>query len=44
MALMTALLVTGLYAAYTRTDIFGRRMAFSEVSQLARTSDMNFSR
>ena len=42
LALMAALLVTGGYAAYTRSDIFGRRMVRAEISQLARTSGPNF--
>jgi len=44
MALMAALLVTGMYAAYTRSDIFGRRMAFAEVSRMSRSAGLNFSR
>lgn len=44
LALLVAMLVTGAYAAYTRTDLFGRRMALAEVAALSRTSTMNFSR
>jgi len=44
MALFAALVVTALYAAYTRTDMFGRRMAAAEVTRLARAGDLNFSK
>ena len=42
MALMVALLATGAYAAYTRSEVFGRRMALAEVSTLTRTAGPNF--
>jgi uncharacterized repeat protein (TIGR01451 family) len=42
LALLLAFLVTGAYAAYTRSDLFGRRMATAEVAQLARTQGPNF--
>jgi uncharacterized repeat protein (TIGR01451 family) len=44
MALFAALLVTGLYAAYTRTDMFGRRVAVAEVARLTRSPGLNFSK
>jgi uncharacterized repeat protein (TIGR01451 family) len=43
LALLAALLVTGCYAAYTRTDLFGRRMALSEIAALSRKS-LNFAK
>jgi len=44
LALLISLLVTGTYAAYTRTDVFGRRTALAEVSRLSRTPGPNFSK
>ena len=44
LALMAALMVTGGYAAYTRSDLFGRRMTLAEVSRLSRRSGLNFSK
>ncbi|MCC6934474.1 MAG: DUF11 domain-containing protein [Candidatus Yanofskybacteria bacterium] len=42
LALLIAALVTGLYAAYTRSAIFGRRMAFAEIGRLSRSAGLNF--
>lgn len=44
LSLLIALMATGLYAAYTRTDLFGRRMTDAEISALQRRSTLNFSR
>lgn len=44
LALLVAMLVTGCYAAYTRTDLFGRRMALAEVAALSHKPTLNFSR
>ena len=44
LALLISLLVTGAYAAYTRTDVFGRRTALAEVSRLSRSFGLNFSK
>lgn len=44
LALLASLLVTGTYAAYTRTDVFGRRTALAEVGRLSRTAGLNFSK
>jgi uncharacterized repeat protein (TIGR01451 family) len=45
MAALMAFLVTGAYAAYTRTDMFGRRAAHAEASRLSRSSvGLNFVR
>jgi uncharacterized repeat protein (TIGR01451 family) len=43
LAFMFAFLLTGAYAAYTRTDVFGRRLARAEVSGRA-GAPLNFSR
>jgi uncharacterized repeat protein (TIGR01451 family) len=44
LALLASLLVTSAYAAYTRTDMFGRRMATAEVQRLSRVTGLNFSK
>jgi uncharacterized repeat protein (TIGR01451 family) len=41
-ALLIALVTTGAYAAYTRTDAFGRAMALAEVQKLRKTAGPNF--
>lgn len=43
LALLIAAMVTGLYAAYTRTGLFGRRMTAAELAALVRRP-LNFSR
>jgi uncharacterized repeat protein (TIGR01451 family) len=44
LALLVAMLATGAYAMYTRTDLFGRRMAIAEIKNLSRKNSLNFSR
>lgn len=44
LALFAAFVATGIYAGYTRTNMFGRRMATSEIGRLARKTEMNFSK
>lgn len=44
LALAAAFLATGVYAGYTRTNLFGRRMAHAEIAQLAKTSGLNFAK
>ncbi len=43
LALLAAFLVTGGYAAYTRTALFGRRMTLAEIGALSRKS-VNFAK
>lgn len=42
LALLIAALVTGGYAAYTRSLTFGRRAALAEVGRLSRSAGLNF--
>ena len=43
-ALAAAVLMTGMYAVYTRTLLFKRRAALVEIDRLSKRSDLNFSR
>jgi uncharacterized repeat protein (TIGR01451 family) len=44
LALLVSAVITAAYAAYTRTDLFGRRMALAEVNRLSRSNGLNFSK
>ncbi len=44
LALLVSALVTAAYAAYTRTDMFGRRTALAEVNRLSRSTGLDFSK
>jgi len=43
-ALSIAVLMTGMYALYTRSPLFAKRTALAEIGRLSRQSDLNFSR
>ena len=43
-ALAAAVLMTGMYAVYTRTLLFKRRAALVEINRLSKQSNLNFSR